>query len=188
MQRQFCGRTLSFTRSYATRYPRPKPGTSEKPPYRAPDPLINNPTAAVTTLPDEELTFIHRPPPTSPSPFSLTTDPASPLLRYRVKPTESALPPLSRPIEKVQPERVSEAVIEKIKKLRRGNPEKYSRETLAKMFGCTQTFVGLVAALKSSKRKSLLKKREAGHQLEREKWSERHTLVKAIRAKRRELW
>ncbi|PBK82192.1 hypothetical protein ARMGADRAFT_1019779 [Armillaria gallica] len=73
---QFCGRALSFTRSYATRYPRPKTGTSERPPYRTPDPLVNNPSTAVTTLPDEELTFIHRPPPTSPAPFILTTSPA----------------------------------------------------------------------------------------------------------------
>src|SRR5258705_2524283 len=68
----------------APKYPRPRPGTAEKPPYRAPDPLVNNPKATVTKLGgEEELTFIHRPPASAPSPYSLSIAPASPLLRPR---------------------------------------------------------------------------------------------------------
>ncbi|KAF9018543.1 hypothetical protein BDZ89DRAFT_901853, partial [Hymenopellis radicata] len=168
--------------------PRPKPGTSERPPYRAPDPLAANPKAAVTALPDD-LTFIHRPPPTAPSPFSLTTNPVSPLLRPATN-TGAKLPPKSRPNKEIIPARkpLSEEQIDKIRELRRGNPEMYSRGKLAKMFKVSQNFVGLVASLKSSKRKALLKQRELLHETQRAKWSERHQLVMAIRKKRREFW
>ncbi|KAJ2978638.1 hypothetical protein NUW54_g11257 [Trametes sanguinea] len=77
---------LPFSRSYATRLP-------ERPPYRAPDPLRNNPHATYQELADKNLTFIHRPPPTAPSPLSYTTSPASPLhLVYALPPSRSSRP------------------------------------------------------------------------------------------------
>ncbi|TFK40620.1 mitochondrial ribosomal protein subunit L20-domain-containing protein [Crucibulum laeve] len=179
----------ALTRSYASKYPRPRPGTSERPAYHAPDPLVNNPKAAVTPLKDNdiELTFIHRPPPTAPSPFSLTTAPISPLLNPAPSPIQGALPPLvSR--DKPQPERVSEETIVKIRQLRFSDPKTYSCTKLAKMFDCTTRFISLVAANKKSQRKALWKIREEGHAAARAKWSERHAIVKAIRAKRRLLW
>ncbi|KAF8908941.1 hypothetical protein CPB84DRAFT_1766412 [Gymnopilus junonius] len=167
-------RALAFTSSLlrnTPKYPRPRPGTAERPAYHAKDPLIDNPKAVVTKLEDEHLTFIHRPPPTAPSPFSLTTAPASPLLRPPTTPYDGPLPPLSRSGPSSRPLAL-----------------KYSRGRLARMFKCTQTFVGLVAPLKKALRKTLLKDRDAKHELARQKWSEKHSLVKAISKKRRELW
>lgn len=176
-------------RTYATRWPRPKPGTAERPPYRPPDPLINNPNATVTVLSDEDLTFVHRPPPTASSPQSFTTNPTSPLLRPKNEPKNSPLPPLIRPsAEKASPSRLSDENVAKLKQLRRSDPKKYSRTVLAKMFGCTQGFVSLVAALPKTQRKAMRKAREAEHQAIRDKWSQKHSLVKAIQVKKKEFW
>ncbi|KAF8158315.1 mitochondrial ribosomal protein subunit L20-domain-containing protein [Crassisporium funariophilum] len=180
--------SLNLVRSYAPKYPRPRPGTSERPAYHAPDPLINNPKAAVKTLEEDNLTFIHRPPPTAPSPFSLTTAPTSPLLQSSITPQDGPLPPLSRSAPKQAPPRMSDEDLEKMRELRRSNPTLYSRGKIAKMFNCTQSFVGQVAAVKKTERKALIKVRDQGHDANREKWSEKHSIVKAIRAKRRELW
>ncbi|KAF5389301.1 hypothetical protein D9757_003466 [Collybiopsis confluens] len=178
-----------LSRAYAPKWPRPKPRTSERPPYRAPDPLINNPAATVTALPDQNLTFIHRPPPTAPSPLSYTTNPVSPLLRPPTQPTSSALPPLSRPsankppLEPLAPEQITE-----IRRLRRSNPTKWTRGRLAEKFGCTQHFVGLVAATKKPMRKKLVQRRDEEHNANRAKWSEKKSLVAAISQKRRQYW
>ncbi|KAL0960633.1 hypothetical protein HGRIS_005662 [Hohenbuehelia grisea] len=180
---------LNFSRSYASKYPRPKPGTSERPPYRPSDPLVNNPHAAVTSLPDEDLTFIHRPPPSIPSPSSFTTNPSSPLLRPRgATPADAPLPPDLHPGPLSQVRRMSPEDIAKMRQLRLSDPAKYTRGVLAKQFDCTQKFVSLVASLPKPARKAQLKKREEVHAANREKWSERHSLVKDIRAKRREFW
>ncbi len=184
-------RVLKFASSVARntpKYPRPRPGTSERPAYHAKDPLVNNPNAAVTTLSEEGLTFIHLPPPTAPTPFSLTTAPASPLLRPPTPYAGEPLPPLSRSAPPPASERLPDSVIEKIRELRTLNPEKYTRGKLAKRFKCTQNFVGLVAPLKGSTRKVILRARDEKHELRREKWSEKHAIVKAISKKRRELW
>ncbi|KIM43341.1 hypothetical protein M413DRAFT_402042 [Hebeloma cylindrosporum] len=185
-------RALAFTsnvvRRYAPKYPRPKPGTSERPAYHAPDPLTNNPKAVVTKLEKDGLTFIHRPPPTAPSPFSLTTAPASPLLRPPSTPHDGPLPPLSRSPPKPAPPRLSDEKLENLRKLRYENPQVYTRKKLAKMFKCTQSFVGQVAALRKPARNAVLKVRDEQHALAKAKWSEKHSIVKAIAAKRRELW
>ncbi|KAF9267533.1 hypothetical protein L218DRAFT_693852 [Marasmius fiardii PR-910] len=157
---------VAHARYYPGKYPRPKPGTSERPPYRAPDPLINNPVATVTSLPEDDLTFIHRPPPTSPSPFSYTTNPVSPLLQPKKLPT----------------------VVAKIRHLRLSKPEVYTRGRLAKEFGVTQRFVGLIAAVSKAKRKELVSQRDALHGEGRAKWSDKKRLVEDIRKKRRTFW
>ncbi|KAF8827735.1 mitochondrial ribosomal protein subunit L20-domain-containing protein [Lentinula edodes] len=181
--------TRPLTRAYAPKWPRPKPGTSERPPYRAPDPLINNPSATVTALPEEDLTFIHRPPPTAPSPISFTTNPVSPLLRSPSSSTSSALPPLIRPsADKTPPPRLSTEQIVEIRRLRSLDPVKWTRGRLAKKFDCTQQFVALVAATKKSTRTKLIQKRNEEHEANRRKWSEKRSLVVAISQKRRQYW
>ncbi|KIL67853.1 hypothetical protein M378DRAFT_72661 [Amanita muscaria Koide BX008] len=191
-------RPLSFARHYASKYPRPRPGTAERPPMHRPDPLADNPNAVVTHLPDENLTFIHRPPPTAPSPFSLTTAPASPLLQSKPTPLTDAtgapvpLPPISRPrLNKASSpalERLSDEDVQKMRQLRRSDPQTYTRTKLADMFGCTQTFVGAVAALKKSQRKAVIRKEEEKMGTQRAGWSEKKVLVREIKAKRRLLW
>jgi len=182
-----------LTRSYGTKhsrkFPRPNPGTAERPAYRPPDPLVNNPKATVTTLEDENLTFIHRPPPSAASPHSFTTNPCSPLLKPVPTLVDGPLPPFARPgLHKPGPERASDETIAKIRELREKEPDKYSRGQLAKMFNVTRAFVSTVAPLKVTKRKEIQEQVEKEHEVARSKWSERHSLVKAIRKKRRELW
>ncbi|KAJ7459771.1 mitochondrial ribosomal protein subunit L20-domain-containing protein [Mycena latifolia] len=175
------------TRTYATKWPRPKPGTAERPAYHAPDPLVNNPQAVVTDLPDEDLTFIHRPPPTAPSPFSLTTNPVSPLLRSRPPQEAIPLPPLSRRPGKELP-RASEQTMSEIRRLRALDPDRYSTGVLARKFKVTRGFVSSIAALKKSQRRAKRQEQNAVVEKAREKWSEKKTTLMMIKAKRRELW
>jgi len=83
---------------------------------------------------------------------------------------------------------MSDDQIKKMRHLRLSNPAVYSRGKLAKMFSCTQAFVAQMAALKKPLRKALIRIRNEKHEKYREKWSEKHALVKAIRLKRREMW
>ncbi|KAJ6512191.1 mitochondrial ribosomal protein subunit L20-domain-containing protein [Mycena vitilis] len=181
-----------FARSYATKlakWPRPKPGTSERPAYHPPDPLVNNPQAVVTALPDEDLTFIHRPPPTAPSPFSLTTNPVSPLLRPRAPQPEIPLPPPSRPKWGADPlPRASAQTMSEIRRLRALDPNRYTCGVLANKFKVTRGFVQAIAALKKSQRKAKRRVQEAEADRARDKWSEKTTTLRLIKAKRRELW
>ncbi|KAJ6508909.1 mitochondrial ribosomal protein subunit L20-domain-containing protein [Mycena sanguinolenta] len=182
----------AFTRTYATKlnkWPRPKPGTAERPAYRAQDPLLNNPQAVVTSLPDEDLTFIHRPPPTAPSPYSLTTNPVSPLLRPRSPKEDIPLPPPSRPkhARPALPRASSQTILE-IKRLRALNPDRYTCSVLATKFNVTRGFVQAIAALKKSQRRAKRKEQELVAETARAKWSEKKTTLMLIKAKRRELW
>ncbi|KAG5648301.1 hypothetical protein DXG03_004873 [Asterophora parasitica] len=183
---------LKFARTYTSgaKYRRPKPGTSERPAYHAPDPLVNNPQAVVTSLEDDALTFIHRPPPSAPSPYSLSTAPSSPLLRPATPLTDAPLPPPIRPsaANKTLPPRASDATVAEIRRLRRSDPVNNSRTKLANRFGVTSNFVAGVAALKSVPRTNLIRARDAEHQKIRDNWSEKKATVRAIREKRREFW
>ncbi|KIK95312.1 hypothetical protein PAXRUDRAFT_25554 [Paxillus rubicundulus Ve08.2h10] len=172
---------VSRCRTYATRRP-------EKPPARFPDPLQNNANATVTTLQDSKLTFIHRPPPTAPSPHSTTLDPASPLLRPATA-TGGPMPPFLRPSGyRPMPERLSKEDMVKLRELRLSDPNTYSRTELAKMFNCTPHFVSKIAAVPRSQRKQFAKNQETKHAAIREGWGERKATFMAIRQKRRQFW
>jgi hypothetical protein len=165
----------------------------------ATDPLKDNPRALVVPLLEDNVTFIHRPPPTAPSPHSLTTAPSSPLLRPSPPspPTDSdtqstvvqQLPPVLRPSAlKEPPPRLSDEAIEEMRRLRLSDPQKYTRGMLARMFGCTTNFVGYVAALKRSQRRPIVAAREEAHERMRERWGTKKSLAKDIKQKRREFW
>jgi hypothetical protein len=140
-------------------------------------------------LDDDNLTFIHRPPPTAPTPFSTTLEPASPLLRAPTDFKGGRLPPFLRPSAYVkEPPRVTREQLEEIRRLRREDPEKYSRGRLAEMFNCTSHFIAQVAALPPTKRKQFTKKREEAHEEIRRGWGDRKSLFMDIRKKRREFW
>ncbi|KAH9999625.1 mitochondrial ribosomal protein subunit L20-domain-containing protein [Russula compacta] len=171
-----------LTRGYATRLP-------QKPPMRHPDPLLNNPNAVSTSLP-EDLTFIHRPPPSAPTPLSYTVNPSSPLLRSAESPTPStgvALPP---PLEKPTPAypRLSDDKITEMRRLRMENPARYTCRKLADTFGCSPSFVSYVAPLKPSQQRAALARREREHEKARARWGERTALIREIRKKRKEFW
>ncbi|PCH40008.1 hypothetical protein WOLCODRAFT_116483 [Wolfiporia cocos MD-104 SS10] len=152
----------------------------------APDPLVNHPTAVYQNL-EEDLTFIHRPPPTVPAPESLTTSPASPLLSGPPMPAGGPVPP---PIRKDREQRplVSDEDILEIRRLRLADPFTWSRTRLAEKFNCTPGFIGRVAAAKPSARKQILAKRDEEHETVRSQWGENKTFVREARRKRKELW
>lgn len=168
-----------LSRAYSSRLP-------ERPPYRAPDPLTSDSNVVHQPLPND-LTFIHRPPPTAPSPFSYTTSPSSPLLRPREASTSGALPPTLRS-GKPEPERLSDEQVARLRKLRAEDPAKWTRGRLAKEFGCTTSFVMHVAALKPADRKKAKALRDAEHEKARSQWGEKKSMVREIRKKRREFW
>jgi len=181
--------SLSFVASVARnagKYPRPRPGTSERPAFRHPDPLS---TALKTELADSQLTFIHRPPPSAPTPYSLSTAPSSPLLaKVQTPPVSRGLPPLSRPAPEKKHTQVADETVLQMRALRHSDPKKYTRSVVAKMFGVEEAFVAFAAGLSHSAAKRSVAERNAVHALHRERWSERHQIVKAIQRKRRTLW
>ncbi|KAG8966939.1 hypothetical protein FRC03_011010 [Tulasnella sp. 419] len=149
------------------------------------DPLIHSSNAVHVTLP-EGVTFIHRPPPSAPTPESLATNPSSPLLRPLVKATESStLPPSVRNATySNQSNHLTAAQIEEIQQLRRTNPQVNTVSALAKKFNCAKIFVSSVAPLDKesrAKREEALRKRD-------ERSGENRKIAKAVRQKRRELW
>lgn len=170
-----------LARGYATRLP-------QKPPMRHPDPLLNNPNTVTTSLP-EDLTFIHRPPPSASAPFSYTVNPTSPLLLAEspAPATGSTLPPpLAQP--KLEQPRLSADKITEIQRLRVQDPKRYTRTRLAEMFGCTPAFVGYVAPLARPERTAALARRERVHEKARAQWGEKAMLIHEIRKKRKEFW
>lgn len=176
----------SLRRCYSTRLP-------TRPPPRVPDPLANVPKVQL----EDDLTFIHRPPPTIPSPESFTTAPSSPLLRSTVQPqctttflTDPSLPPVSRPslIPKRQYPRMTDQAIQSMRDLRHSDPTKWTCTKLAARFNCSPGFVSLVAGLKNSDWKKQVRNVALEHQRARDKWGERKTLLQKIKAKKREFW
>ena len=170
-----------MTRGYATRLP-------QRPPMRHPDPLSNNPNAVSTTL-SEDLTFIHRPPPTPPTPHSYTVNPSSPLLQTGTHTSSpaSALPPPLKNATSVHP-RLTEEKISEIRRLRMENPAFYTRSWLANNFGCSPSFVSYVAPLSPSQQRAALAKRNREHEKARTRWGEKSALIREIRTKRKEFW
>jgi len=178
--------TRSLRRCYSTRLP-------TRPPPRVPDPLADVPKIQL----EDNLTFIHRPPPTMPSPESLTTAPSSPLLHPPVQPqdtttslTDPSLPPVSRPslIPKKQYPRLTDQAIQSMRDLRHSDPAKWTRTKLAARFDCSPGFVSLVAGLKGSDWKKQVRDVAQEHQRSRDKWGEKKALLQKIRAKRKEFW
>lgn len=196
---------LGSVRTYATRI-------AERPKFRHSDPLINSPTAKVTQHLDG-VTFIQRPPPTAPSPHSLTPAPASPLLRRPTTTPPSTSSPLlssspttqadgaslegdgatdgSVPIPLSKDRNfsyLSAEQIEEMRALRLKDPAVWTRLRLARHFGCSPAFVGMFARLKKAEIRAQKTKFDAQIAAGRAKWGEKKELAAAIRKKRREFW
>ncbi|EIW80937.1 hypothetical protein CONPUDRAFT_82054 [Coniophora puteana RWD-64-598 SS2] len=171
---------LRAVRGYVTRIP-------GKPQSRVPDPLSAS-SAEVTAL-EDNLTFVHRPPPSAPTPFSTTLAPASPLLRPASADSNAAVPPLLRPSAYAPaPERLSDEAIQRIRELRAEDPEKWSCNKLAALFGCKPYLVSKVAALPKKQRREKRKEVEREHEQERATWGDRKSVQREIRKKRRDFW
>ncbi|TCD70563.1 hypothetical protein EIP91_002909 [Steccherinum ochraceum] len=166
-----------LTRSYASRLP-------QRPPARAPDPLTD-PNVVHQPISDD-LTFVHRTPPSAPSPLSYTTAPTSPLLQPKLQDaTATSLPPR---LGKPDPNWMTDEAIAEMRQLRKEDPDTWTTASLARRFGCSQTFVMMKAPLKMSERKKRLRARDAEHEEFRGQWGQRRTMVREIRQKRREFW
>lgn len=181
------GRLLG-TRSYATKVTPRKPMPAERPPQKYADPLASSPVAVATALPDN-LTFIHRPPPSAPSPHSYTTLPASPLLRPPAGHSAQGVPPHIRPsAKKTPPPRMSDEDLAELKRLRYADPKTWTRAALARKFNCTKQFVGLVTCLPNTVRKEIKAVKAVKDEENREKWGPRRRMVREIQKERRAYW
>lgn len=184
------GRSLpNAIRTYATRRP-------ERPPPKIKDPLSVAPNATHYNV-APNLTFIHRPPPSAPSPYSLTTAPASPLLNplkatitlaVSQESSPSSLPPPLWRKPKGSQKMVNQEQIEQMRRLRVMNPQKWTQKKLAEEFGCSTNFVGIAAPLPKALQKSALASRDEEHEARRARWGERKSTFVAIRQKRKTLW
>ncbi|KAG9124908.1 hypothetical protein FRC07_009765 [Ceratobasidium sp. 392] len=164
----------SAVRNYAVARPNPHPK----------DPVLTSPTAKVQQI-TPDVTFIHNPPSSVPTPYSLTTAPASPLLVKRnSEPRSEPFPPELRPTKPSNELKLSQTQIEEIKQLRYADPKTNSCQALARRFGCTPLFVSMVAPLRQEQRQELEREQKAL----REKWGEQKRLKREIRKKRREFW
>jgi hypothetical protein len=177
--RRLVAATKQGWRTYAT--------GPERRPMRRPDPLVNNPNATTAELSDG-LTFIHRPPPSLPSALSLSSNPASPLLREpTAAPENTPLPPSLNEI-KPPKARLTDEQIQELRRLRASAPETYTQKKLAQMFNTTPSTVGMVATLPQAKRTAARQKFFAAHDEQRGKWGEKKSIIRDIRKKRREFW
>lgn len=168
-------------RGYATRRP-------EKPPSKLKDPL-DAPNAVHYKI-SPNLTFVHRPPPTAPSPYSLTTAPVSPLLQpvSGTPSSEASLPPRLQKPTPAPEHQLTPEQIEEVRRLRNEDPVTWTRQKLAKKFGCKACYISMIAPLDKQTHRALLAERDAGHEQNRSRWGENKATARAIRRKRRSLW
>lgn len=110
--------------------------------------------------------------------------PGTPLSTSSLLPPKpsAALPPAVRPsYEKKY--HLGEKEIAEIQRLRKLDPERWTRTKLAEKFGCSQFFVGMVAKC-PERGVSVAKEREAA----RERWGQRRRMAREDRERRKELW
>ncbi|KIO24251.1 hypothetical protein M407DRAFT_103062 [Tulasnella calospora MUT 4182] len=171
-----------------------------RPKHTVKDPLLTASNAAIIELP-ENLTFVHRPPPTAETPLSYTTNPSSPLLRKTASSSTSAplAPPLHAQQENAgQSKRLTQAQIEEIRARRAKDPKSNPAWKLAEEYGCSRLFISMVAPIRKidvqvKTSEGLVQMTEAERrQFEKEKvmsrWGERKQINREVRRLRREKW
>ncbi|TAQ89380.1 hypothetical protein B7494_g2264 [Chlorociboria aeruginascens] len=89
-------------------------------------------------------------------------------------------PPIQRPKPDLQRHHLSEADVEEIRRLRTENPEKWSRNKLAKKFNCSSLFIVSICEAPESKQELEKAKVEAV----RARWGPRRTMAREDRVKR----
>jgi hypothetical protein len=83
---------------------------------------------------------------------------------------------------------LTEEQIEEMKRLRAADPLTYTRQKLAKQFGCSPFFIPIAAPLHKTEMRKAVGRRDQEHEANRNQWGEKKTMVVAIRKKRRSLW
>lgn len=158
-------RPLYTVRNYAVSRANPRPK----------DPVLTSPNAKVQQI--GEVTFIHNPPSSVPTPHSLTTAPASPLL-FKAAEGGGELPPLVRQKRKPEQARLTQEQMNELRRLRMSDPKTYTCGVLARKYGCSRVFVSMVAPLPKDKQPERAS----------EEWGEHKMLIREIRRRRREHW
>jgi hypothetical protein len=78
---------------------------------------------------------------------------------------------------------LTEADVAEIRRLRKEDPEQWTRVRLAEKFGCSQFFVGMVA--KAPEKAAAVEKQ---HEDARRKWGQRRREAREDRGRRKVLW
>lgn len=174
----------SSSRTFAT-----TSSLSRNVPARRPrDPLNHDPSAVRHALPSGETLIVRRPPtpPTSSNVSSADSSTASPLPTIETDPSE-VLPPPLKPTSKRSEKTLGEAEISQIQKLRAQDPFKNTPSSLSKQFGCSRTFVQMVAPLKDV---NVRRAKEQKQDIEsgKENWGWNKRLSRELRSERRALW
>lgn len=108
--------------------------------------------------------------------FAATTDSDS-------QPQNTRLPPpVRKPYEKRY--HLTAEDMEEIRKLRREDPNVWTRDKLAKKFDCSNLFIGIVCEASQERKESQQKVLEAVQS----KWGRRRRIAREDRGKRRETW
>ncbi|KAH6633679.1 mitochondrial ribosomal protein subunit L20-domain-containing protein [Boeremia exigua] len=97
------------------------------------------------------------------------------------RPSAALPPPVRAPYAKKY--HLDDAQIAEIRRLRLGDPEKWTRVKLAERFGCSQFFVGMLVKVPEKAARI-----EGEHQAAREKWGRRRREAREEREKRKVLW
>ncbi|KAJ4311303.1 hypothetical protein N0V94_008021 [Neodidymelliopsis sp. IMI 364377] len=115
------------------------------------------------------------------SPVAAPGTPLSTASHLPPKPSARLPPPVRTPYEKKY--HLDEAQIAEIRKLRLGDPDKWTRVKLAEKFGCSQFFVGMVAKAPEKAERVALE-----HEAARQKWGVRRKMAREDRERRKVLW
>jgi hypothetical protein len=97
------------------------------------------------------------------------------------RPSASLPPPVRTPYEKKY--HLTDKEIEEIRRLRLGDPDKWTRVKLAEKFGCSQFFVGMVVKVPEKAERV-----SAEHAEARKKWGARRKTAREDRERRKVLW
>ncbi|KAK9462839.1 mitochondrial 54S ribosomal protein mL58 [Lipomyces oligophaga] len=156
--------------------------------FRIPFPTLYNPkTAANRAAPILPPGLTYNPPPSSASPFD-TPDifvPASIRANIASLPCLKVLPPPLKTFKEKQ-YHLDDQTVEEIRRLRKQDPQQWTKKALSLKFGCSQNFVHIVCngIGSDSGKASFLRKRNESRAL----WSPAKLQSRIHREKRKELW
>ncbi|PWN34875.1 uncharacterized protein FA14DRAFT_160291 [Meira miltonrushii] len=171
--RMTCDMMMGQSRSLST-----TSALSRNTPARRPkDPLDFAPNAVRHALPSGE-TLIVRPPPTVASPRYTTIDQGD------ISPEQLPLIQRRKTHAYESNKRLSAEEIAEMQRLRQSNPDVHTALQLAKQFGCSATFVRIVAPAPKQRREAHLEQTV----VQRSTWGQNKTMQRELRKERRSLW
>ncbi|KAK9323285.1 hypothetical protein V1517DRAFT_345468 [Lipomyces orientalis] len=173
---------VRYTSTGSTKVTRLKDPAKFSVPYPTKYNPISSANKAVPIIPPG---LSYNPPPSMSSPFE-TPDIFLPASERRLVATAEALPVLPPPLRETKDKKyhLTPEQLEEMKQLRAAQPYRWTRKALAKKYGCSQFFVGMVAEAPES-RKLDMERRLATI---KSRWGLFKRTSRIHRQKRRELW